>query len=243
MFQLRKNPNVQNHRLDILLTAVSVAAATIATIAYVQVHRTLRPSPPSRSAPPKEPLSLEGAPLYGSEKAPVAILEFSDFECPYCAVFTNTVLPSLTTKYVEHGLVSFWFRQFPLPIHPHAVQAAQSALCAAQQGRFWEMHDALFANQDMLSRPQLLSHGAAIGLDAQLFRKCLDGPPFDSVATDQAQGEAAGVTGTPTFFVGKRNADGRLVASVVLQGARSAREFDQAISPMLPTAGRGAKAE
>lgn len=149
---------------------------------------------------PRIEVASEGFPAKGAESAQVTIVEFSDFECPYCA----RVLPSLDRVMEEYGdSVRLVFRQFPLnSIHPRAQKAAEASLCAADQGKFWEMHDAMFADQKGLTVDQLKEKAAGLELDSAAFDACLDdGTYADRVAADLQAGAAAGVTGTPAMFV------------------------------------------
>jgi len=151
-----------------------------------------------------EPLRLEvaseGFPSMGPADAPVTIVEFSDFQCPYC----SRVLPTLEKVNEEYGdKVRIVFRQFPLlNIHPQAQKAAEASLCAFDQEKFWEMHDAMFADQKGLSVDQLKAKAVTLGLDAGVFDECLDSNNYaDQVEEDLRAGSRMGVTGTPAVFI------------------------------------------
>jgi protein-disulfide isomerase len=157
--------------------------------------------------PPRIEVAAEGFPAKGPADAPVTIVEFSDFECPYC----SRVLPSIKQAVETYGdKVRVVFRQFPLnSIHPRAQKAAEAALCAADQEKFWEMHDAMFADQKSLGVDQLKAKAAQLGLDSEAFNSCLDGSKnAERVAADVQEGVAAGVTGTPAMFVNGRFVNG-----------------------------------
>jgi predicted DsbA family dithiol-disulfide isomerase len=158
-----------------------------------------------------EPLRFEiasdGFPTLGPPDAPVTVVEFSDFQCPYCA----TVGPTLKKLTEEYGdKVRLVFRQFPLSrIHPQAMKAAEASLCAADQGKFWELHDAMFADQKKLGVDDLRATAAAIGLDVVAFNACLDAGKYaEAVQTDLKDATRVGVTGTPAFFVNGRPLSG-----------------------------------
>ena len=148
-----------------------------------------------------------GHPAAGPEAAPVTIVEFSDFECPFC----SRVVPTLEQVQENYGdKVRLVFRQFPLSqIHPQAQKAAEASLCAFEQGKFWEMHDAMFADQKNLAVDALKEKAAGLGVDAQEFNACLDeGEYADEVAEDLREGQLAGVNSTPSLFVNGRPVTG-----------------------------------
>jgi protein-disulfide isomerase len=147
-------------------------------------------------------VASEGFPAKGPEGAPVTIVEFSDFECPYCAR-VNPALDQVVKKYGDK--VRLVFRQFPLNIHANAQKAAEASLCARDQGKFWEMHDAMFKEQRSLGVEQLKEKAARLDLDAETFNECLDSSRYaEAVVADLQAGSAVGVTGTPAFFINGR---------------------------------------
>ncbi len=159
-------------------------------------------------------VSTEGAPSIGPADAPVTIVEFSDFQCPYCAQVHNTL-----EKVIEDygSKVRLVFRQFPLvKIHHDAERAAEASLCAYQQGKFWEMHDAMFTDQSKLSAEQLKETAKTLGLDEEEFNTCLDSNKFkDQIAEDTEAGTTVGVSGTPAFFINGRPLNGAVGYDVV----------------------------
>jgi len=146
-------------------------------------------------------------PSLGPENAPVTVVEFSDFQCPFCSKVEPTI-KRLMTDYA--GKVRFVFRDYPLPFHDHAQKASEASHCAEAQDKYWPMHDALFANQDKLDVDGLKKLAAALtGMDQAKFDRCLDsGEMKGTVAENQRAGEAVGVEGTPHFFVNGRSLDG-----------------------------------
>lgn len=149
--------------------------------------------------PPRFPVDPGTAPRTGSASAPVQIVEFSDFECPYCGIAAKTV-HELEAKYGDK--VSISFVNFPLPMHPNAKKAAEGALCANDQGKFWEYHDKLFANQKQLDPASLNQYATELGLDAGKFATCLESGKMGAVVeSDIEKGRAVGMQGTPGFYV------------------------------------------
>jgi len=156
-----------------------------------------------------EPIRVEVAatgPAKGPASAPVTIVEFSDFQCPFCSRLTPT-LAEVEKKYGDK--IRLVFRQYPLPFHQNAQKAAEASLCAADQGKFWELHDAMFGNQGELGVDQLKAKAASLGLNADKFNKCLDsGEKNEAIQADIKAGSAAGVSGTPAMFINGRFING-----------------------------------
>lgn len=145
-------------------------------------------------------------PAFGPKDAKVTIVEFSDFQCPYCGR-TAGVVEKLRKQYGTK--VRFVFRQFPLPMHPFAQKAAEAALAAQAQGKFWQYHDKLFANQQKLDEDSLLQYAKQAGLNVTTFKKAVDSDAYkDRIKADQKLGQEVAVNGTPTMFLnGKRVAN------------------------------------
>jgi protein-disulfide isomerase len=157
--------------------------------------------------PPRAVINTTGRPVWGNASAPVKIIEFSDFQCPYCEMGYQTV-KSVEQNYA--GQVSITFMQFPLSFHPLAQKAAEAAECANDQGKFWEFHDKLFSDRswttDASNVPAAVlyykSAAKGLGLDTAKFDACLDGgSKAAAVSADQAIGSANGISGTPGFFI------------------------------------------
>jgi protein-disulfide isomerase len=175
--------------------------------------------------PPRTEVRAGAEPSRGPKSAPVTIVEFSDFQCPYCARVVST-LKRLESRYGD--LLRIEFRDFPLPNHKQAPKAAEAAACAEDQGRFWEMHDSLFANQQKLAPSDLKQRAGELGLDTEVFASCLDsGEKASRWRQDLAEGRSYGVTGTPAYFVNGRS----------LSGAKSVEGFAAVIDEELGRAG------
>jgi len=156
--------------------------------------------------PPRHALAAASSPSKGPANAPVEIVEFSDFQCPYCLA-ANPTLNRVLETYGDR--VRFVYRNYPLPNHPNARPAAEAAQCANSQGRFWPYHDRLFADPSKLSDADLKRTAAELGLDTARFNACVDSHQFKGVVDADVQaGQDAGITGTPAFFINGRELTG-----------------------------------
>jgi protein-disulfide isomerase len=151
---------------------------------------------------PRMPVNADLGAAKGPAQAPVTIVEFSDFQCPYC----SRVGPTLKQVEERYGdRIRIVFREYPLPMHPQAPKAAEAGECAHEQGKFWEMHDRMFSNQQKLQPDDLKASAAELGLDAQKFNECLDsGKNAAIIKRDMDEGQRFGVNGTPAFFINGR---------------------------------------
>jgi len=179
-------------------------------------------------------------PVLGDENAGITILEFSDFQCPFCErAYSGAIADFKTSSYFSNGEVNLIYKQFPLnSIHPYAQKAAEASLCAGEQGKFWEMHDKMFENQASLTSTlqsggvsavagSLKQYASQLGLNTAQFNACLDNGKFASeVSKETAQATSAGGQGTP-FFVIVNTETGD---STVISGAYPWSQFETAIS-------------
>lgn len=200
-----------------------------------EIKRLLQSRPAAADALPRDPIAIASEPFKGSATAKVALIEFSDYQCPFCSRYTKDVLPQIRTDYVETGKIKYVFRDMPLPFHQHAFKAAEAAHCAGVQGKFWEMHDALFENQSALAPEQLAGHAKTVGVVDAQFQQCLDSGKFAAdINKDIADAGAAGITGTPSFLVGViQPGDGRVKVVRKLVGAKPYAEFKAALDAAL----------
>jgi protein-disulfide isomerase len=179
---------------------------------------------------PRTQVATAGHPWSGGKDALVTLVEFSDFQCPYCRAAEPTV-KELRDKYGEE--VKFVYMDFPLGMHVHALDAANAAQCAADQDKFWQYHDALFANQLKLAPTDLKVAATKLGLDSEKFNACFDSQKhLSEIRAEQAEGTTAGVSATPTFFVNGRE----------IEGAQSLPSFQKTIDQELATSGHSMKA-
>lgn len=140
--------------------------------------------------------------VLGEEKAEVMMVEFSDFQCPFCARYAKETFPQIGKEYIKTGKVRYIFHHFPLSFHQYAQKAAEASECAGEQGKFWEMHDKIFENQEKISVADLKKYALELGLNSSDFNSCLDSGKFkNKVQTDLNLGQSVGVQGTPAFFI------------------------------------------
>ncbi len=155
----------------------------------------------------------------GSQEAPVTLVEYGDFECPYCGK-EYPILKELMQR--AGNEIRFVFRNFPLDEHPHAEIAAEAAEAAGAQGKFWDMHDMLFEHQDALEPHDLMQYARDLGLDVERFRRELHGATWaKKVQQEEQSGDASGVPGTPTFFLNGRMYEGGYDLESLLSAVRS----------------------
>jgi protein-disulfide isomerase len=172
--------------------------------------------------PEKIEVSYDPARVRGNPKAPVMVVEFSDFQCPYCQAVEST-LKSVLAKHENQ--VALAFRDFPLTqIHAHAKGAAEAARCAGEQGKFWEYHDLLFGDQNKLDRNGLLEQARTLKLDEKQFDSCITSEKYKAqIEQDEQDGQRAGLNGTPAFFIN----------GVFLNGAQPEAAFETIIQDSL----------
>jgi len=201
--------------------------------ALVQKAQT-PPKPAVPAAPRIVTVPLGNSPSLGQAAAPVVLIEFTDFECLFCKRAHNEVLSVLKKKYVDAGKVRLLSRNLPLPFHPNAEPAALAALCAGEQGKYQAMRDHLFVNIEALSRDDFLRAAKELELDVPAFTACLDSKRFAlQIARDKQDAAAAGITGTPSFVIGR--ASGDTVTGILMVGAKSAAVFEAEIDKLLST--------
>jgi len=182
-------------------------------------------------------ISLDDDPVRGDPNAQITIVEFSDFQCPFCGRFFTQTLPLIEKNYIETGKAKFVYRDFPLPeIHPNAIPASLAAECADVQGLFWEYHDKLFENQlqwENLDKQNVVrtfeQYAEDLGADTDTFNSCLEsGKYLDEVQNDLNDGVSYGVTGTPGFFIGNEK-----IGYTMVSGAQPYASFEQLLDQLL----------
>ena len=224
-------------------------AATVAVIiAAVMAIRSVSRDPTIPTAPlatvataqdaqlPKAPVSLSGAPILGAQDAAVALVEFVDFQCEFCAQHVRDTWPTLRREYVDTGRVKVAFRHLPLESHPFAWDMAVVAQCAASQGRFMDMRASLFESRRDLTKNIGLQKAEQLRLDMSRFDMCVRTAGPASVSEDVAAAKMVGLAATPSFLVGHVRPDGQVDVSDVIVGAHSIERFRSSLDTAISTA-------
>ena len=192
--------------------------------------------PPPPVVPESIELSVAGS--YAKGGGPgirLVLVEFSDFQCPFCARHAKVTLPQIEREYVQTGKIVYVMRNLPLEqLHPDAVRAAVAAECAGDQGKYWQMHEKLFGNQQALGAADLARYAQETGAEPAKFKQCMDADTHGAkVRQDLAEAQAAGITGTPTFFLGFTEGGGKVKVVRRIQGAQPFPVFKAAIDGLL----------
>jgi protein-disulfide isomerase len=180
-------------------------------------------------------MSVAGEPFRGEAGASLAIIEYADFECPFCRRFEHDTFPQIQDAYIGTGKVKYFYRDLPLPFHQHSMPAARAARCAAEQGKLWEMHDSLFSDPASLNTDDMDARAAKLGIDTTKLDACMASERFADVI-QRSMNEASGmqISGTPTFVIGTLGANGELVnVKKTIVGAFPFEAFKAVIDPLL----------
>jgi protein-disulfide isomerase len=197
-----------------------------------------RPSPPGPIAEVQfETVLLKSDPVKGEPSARVVMIEYSDFECPFCAQFARAIAPQIDRDYVITGKIQYVFRDLPLLMHPRAQAAAEAAGCARLQGKFWPMYEQLFSNPRRLEASNLTAYAEVAGVDLPKFQQCLaEHQPSDAIEKDKADAARIAITGTPSFAIGILQPDGSTIKiSKIVRGAFPFEIYRKAIEDVLAT--------
>ena len=179
----------------------------------------------------KAKVNLEGFAMLGSKEAPLTIVEFTDYQCPFCQRFHTTAFPELKKNYIDTGKVRFYSRDMPLDFHPDAMRAAEAARCASDQGQFWQLRDVMGANPNKLDMDSLVADATDLKMDVKAFRACVESEKYKSaVQTDVMEAMKIGANGTPTFVVGKSTPNG--VDGELMVGAQPYPMFEEKLQEL-----------
>ena len=189
------------------------------------LEKQAKPAAPQEPQPTEAKLKLEGAEMLGSKDAPLTIVEFTDYQCPFCQRFFLTTFPELKKSYIDTGKVRFYSRDMPLDFHANAMRAAQAARCAADQKQFWTLRDIMGAHPDKLDMASLVSYASDLKMDVSKFRGCVESEKYkNAVQSDVMEAMKIGATGTPSFVIGKSTPEG--VDGELMIGAMPYGMFD-----------------
>jgi protein-disulfide isomerase len=204
-----------------------------------------RPAAAAPAAKAFEPRTIELGAISsrGEQDAPVTLIEYSDYDCPFCKRHAESVMPSLIENYVNTGKLRFVMREYPIDrLHPRAAAASEAVLCAGDQGQYWGMHDAMFADQKANTDEDFGRMAAGLGLDVEAFTACLGGDKFaGQIRSDIIEGQALGVSGTPSFVVGLTDPEDpdKVNVTKFIRGAQPLPAFQAAIDELLKAAEMG----
>lgn len=189
--------------------AIGSIGTTSASLPALPSGGTQQPTPTAQ-APAEtqyDPAGVDDDPVLGDENAPITLIEFTDYQCPFCSRFFTQTYPQIKSEYIDSGDVKYVVRDYPLSFHPHAQITAEASECADDQGKFWEMHDLLFSKQAEWNnasdiKATLVGFASDLGLDTGSFESCLDnGTHTQEVKDDMSDGAQAGIGGTPGFWI------------------------------------------
>ena len=187
---------------------------------------------PGPAASERVKVALGESYAIGAANAPVTMVAFVDYECPFCKRFDVQTYPQLKKQYIDTGRLRYVIRDLPLEFHKRAMKAAEASYCAAEQGKFWEMRDKLIVNSERLNAELLPGYAKEIGLPDERFRGCLDsGKYMPRLQKSLDDARALGITGTPTFVIGKSGGD--TLEGVKVVGAQPYATFDSHIKGLL----------
>jgi protein-disulfide isomerase len=189
------------------------------------LEKQAKPAAPQPEQITRTKLNLDGFAMLGSKDAPLTMVEFTDYQCPFCQRFHVATFGELKKNYIDTGKVRFYSRDMPLDFHPNALRAAQAARCSAEQGQFWSLRNLMGANPDKLDLEHILGFATDLKMDTTKLRTCVESEKYkNSVETDVMEAMKIGATGTPTFVVGKSTPEG--VDGEVMIGAQPYQMFD-----------------
>jgi len=187
---------------------------------------TARNTPPEPPAPPRAKVNLDGFQMLGLKTAPLTMVEFTDYQCPFCQRFHVATFPELKKQYIDTGKLRFYSRDLPLDIHSNALRAAEAARCAIGEGKYWQLRDVMGANPDKLDLEHLVGFAKELKMDPEAFRACVTSEKFKTqIQADMVEAMKIGASGTPTFVIGKSTPEG--VDGEVVMGAMPFSQFEE----------------
>ncbi|HUA57391.1 MAG TPA: thioredoxin domain-containing protein [Verrucomicrobiae bacterium] len=193
-----------------------------------QIRQLLEKQQGKQAGPPepaRAQINIEGMDMLGSKSAPITVVEFTDYQCPFCQRFHTQTFADLKKQFIDTGKVRFLSRDLPLDsIHPNAMRAAMAAHCASDQGQFWALRDLMGKHPDKLDMDSIVTEAASLHLNTDSFRSCVEGGKYkEAVQTSVMEALKFGIQGTPSFVIGKSTPEG--VTGEVMEGALPLTEF------------------
>jgi protein-disulfide isomerase len=235
-----KNLTTMTSALLLLFSVTASHAETMtkeqgdAILKELQQIKQLLQRPQQAQAPkPDEPgsVSIAGLPFLGKADAPLTMVMFTDYQCPFCSRFEAQTLPEIKKQYIDTGKLRFAVRDLPLPMHPNAAKAAEAAYCAEEQGKYWELREKLVANSSKLDPKLLPDYAKEVGMDVEKFSACLEsGRKAEKVSANAAIAKSLGFSGTPSFVLGRSK--GEMAEGVKLVGAHPFAAFEQRLKEL-----------
>jgi protein-disulfide isomerase len=191
------------------------------------------PAAPARPVRPQTARFVDvTGPALGSDEAPLTLIEFTDLQCPFCRQHATSTFLELKERWIDTGKLRYISRDLPLAFHAHAMNAARAARCGGEQGKFWEVRMALVRNGHQLSPEYIAKTAADLGLDTAAFANCVGSTKYDeAIRNDSAQAQQAGITGTPTFVIGRTASTG--IEGPMIVGVAPYESFNAKLTALL----------
>ena len=199
-----------------------------------QIRQRIEPkTADSRVSDTGRVVNVANSPTKGRKDAPLTIIEYTDYQCPYCARHVRSILPKIQKNYIDTGKVRYVLKDFPLSFHKLAAKAGEAGHCAGEQGKYWEMHDLMFENQKALGRSALMAYAEQLGVDRDAFEACVDSARYAGrVAQSLNAGQMSGISGTPSFVIGYSDGDS-VKSKKLLRGAVGFSIFQSHLDALL----------
>jgi len=236
-------------RLSRYVLTIAVLLIAVCAVFTIMQQRSIRKdlaeirallSTPGTPQPPAQPdikgikFDISANPVLGSESAQLILVEFTDYQCPFCGRYARETYPQLREQYVDKGVIRYAVIDQPLPMHPDAAKAAEASHCAEDQGKFWEIHEEMMAKQDALK--DLSSYAKTLELNVGQFEDCLNtGKYGDAVRKDMELANKLGINGVPGFIIGTvdKNDPRKVTGLSMLRGAMPLDNFRREIDAAL----------
>jgi protein-disulfide isomerase len=241
-------------RTSLITTLLVITGITFSTLAYAEPmtkeqgdailnelrqikqllqlpQQQVQPAAQAPKADEPASVSVAGLPFLGKADAPLTLVMFTDYQCPFCSRFESQTLPEIKKQYIDTGKLRFVVRDLPLPFHANAPKAAEAVYCAEEQGRYWELREKLVANGDKLDAKLLPDYAKQVGIDVAKFSACLEsGRHSEKIKASATIAASIGISGTPSFIVGSSRGD--MADGVKMVGAQPFIAFDQKLKEL-----------